>query len=111
MTSRPAPRHARRHLQPRDRRNRAEKNTGNPRSLRAELTDAQQLGSSVVRPVVQREMGTVPPAVFMLSVVATGALIGIVGAAFRTADRYDLQRDPRLYVQEKLERRWQLHDA
>jgi hypothetical protein len=37
------------------------------------LTGAQQLAASVVTPAVQREMVTVPSAVFMLSVVARGA--------------------------------------
>ncbi|WEX10638.1 AI-2E family transporter [Chelativorans sp. AA-79] len=39
----------------------------------------QQLESNLITPIVQREAVKVPPALFMLSVVAMGALFGILG--------------------------------
>lgn len=39
----------------------------------------QQVESNLITPLVQRHMVTVPPALFMLSVVAMGALFGVVG--------------------------------
>ena len=39
----------------------------------------QQIESNLITPLVQREVVSVPPALFMLSVVAMGALFGVVG--------------------------------
>ena len=39
----------------------------------------QQVESNLITPIVQREVVTVPPALFMVSVVAMGALFGVVG--------------------------------
>lgn len=39
----------------------------------------QQLESNLITPTVQREVVNVPPALFMLSVVAMGTLFGVVG--------------------------------
>lgn len=39
----------------------------------------QQVESNLITPLVQREMVRVPPALFMLSVIAMGALFGVLG--------------------------------
>ena len=39
----------------------------------------QQLESNVITPNVQRQAVSVPPALFMLSVLAMGTLFGVVG--------------------------------
>lgn len=63
----------------------------------------QQLESNLITPTVQREMVRIPQALFMLSVVAMGALFGILGVVLSgplTVTAFVLIRT--LYVEEAL---------
>lgn len=63
----------------------------------------QQVESNLITPIVQREMVRVPPALFMLSAVAMGALFGILGVVLAgplTVTTFVLVRT--LYVEDTL---------
>ncbi|MDN3721114.1 AI-2E family transporter [Roseibium salinum] len=63
----------------------------------------QQIESNLISPLIQREMVKVPPALFLLSAVAMGALFGVPGiilAGPLTVTVFVLVRT--LYVEEAL---------